>query len=87
MQKVYFEVLSGFYGIDSKALKEKMKKENIKVSEASKRDVLNTMFLYAPELMYSRDIGNGIVEYLYPKVAMELAEDLARANKESYNEK
>jgi len=83
--KAEFKVICRVYGIKPKALKECLKKENIKISKASKRDVLNTIFLYAPDLMFTRSIGDGAVEYYEKDIPKRLSEALAEENNKGFN--
>ena len=86
MIKAEFKATCRVYGIKPKALKECLKKEKIKISEATKRDVLNTIFLYAPDLMFSRDVGDGVVEYCYPNIVKDLTTELTRINNEEFDD-
>ena len=86
MNKLEFKGICRIYGIKKKALKECLKKENIELKSATKRDVLNTIFVYAPELMFSRSIGGDAVEYHYPDLTQKLIDDLSEANQGSNDE-
>ena len=88
MVKAEFKVICRVYGVKPRALKECLKKENIKVKNASKREVLNTIFVYAPDLMFSRSIGDGAVEYYEKDMPKRLAKAMTDANNEEHsNEK
>ena len=80
MQKAEFKVICRFYGIKPRALKECLKKENIKLKSATKREVLNIIFVYAPDLMFTRSLGDGTVEYHYPDITKSLVNDLSQSN-------
>jgi len=86
MKKREFKSIAEAFGVIPKALKSKMKKENIKVSEASRREVLNIIFLYTPDLMFSRVTGDGTVEYFDRDMPKKLSDAMAFENKREFND-
>lgn len=60
------------YGINPTALKEVMKKEGVKRKIASRQDMLEILYLFAPDLLWRRGAGYETVEYLHPKIAKKL---------------
>jgi hypothetical protein len=77
MIKAEFKVICRVYGIKPKALRERLKEENIKVKNASKKEVLDIIFVNAPSLMFSRAAGDGTLEYLEPDMPQKLIKAMA----------
>jgi hypothetical protein len=77
MKKTGFKTTCRFFGIKPKALRERSKGENIKVKNTTKKQMLETIFVYAPTLMFSRNIGYGEVEYLEKDIPQKLAKAMA----------
>jgi hypothetical protein len=77
MVKAEFKVICRIFGIKPKALRERMKEENIKRKNATKKEVLDVVFVNSTDLMYSRSIGNGEVEYLEPDMPRRLSRAMA----------
>jgi len=86
MKKAEFKATCRVFGVKPKALKSKMKKENIKLSEASKREVLNMIFIHAPNLMFSREIEDGTVEYLDRDMPKKLSNAMVFENNKEFND-
>ena len=79
--KVY-KKLSNKYNINQKALKRELTKSGYKPKEATHLQVLEVIFIYAPDLMYCRiDEIEGTVEYLDKDITMILTNDLTEARK------
>jgi len=72
MKKANFLQLCNYYDVNTRAVQECLNKESLKRKTATTIQVLDVMYLYCTELFYCRSIGDGTVEYLDPKMIMEL---------------
>ena len=72
MTKQHYKDICNEYDINPRALKEKLKKESLKIKDLNTLDVLQQIFIYAPDLMYCRVAGGGTVEYHNANLPMKL---------------
>jgi hypothetical protein len=79
MDKNTFKNTCDYFGINKKALKEYLKKHGLKAKHATEKEVLEVIWLNAPDLMYSRSEGDGGVEYYDKSVPIRLADALSKA--------
>lgn len=77
MKKTEIKATCKEYNINFKTLKECLKKE--------KRKVLNTIFVHAHDLVFTRDAGDGTVEYLQPELTRKLINSLSDKNSKEIN--
>ncbi len=76
MKNVIKEVAKD-YNINPKALKHYVKESEIKPKVATRLQVLEVLYIYSPELFYSRfDVDIGTVEYLDVNLNIKLCNEL-----------
>ncbi|MCB5278919.1 MAG: hypothetical protein LHW59_05315, partial [Candidatus Cloacimonetes bacterium] len=83
MTKQDFGVLCDKYQVNKRAVKKLLKKDGLKRKDATKGQVLNCLMIYAPDLFWTRDIGDDTVEYLDKNIIVELIREM---NEECGNE-
>ena len=79
MKKSQFKETCKYFEINEKALKECMKKQGLKRKDATEREVLEVIFINAPDLMWCRSEGGGIVEYYDKSMPIKMSEALSKA--------
>lgn len=72
------------YGVNPLALKRTLKADGIDRKTATKKDVLDCIYIHCTELMYCRQSDyEGVVEYLDTITAQMLIDDMSKANSEA----
>ena len=72
MTKQHYKEICNEYDINIRALKEILKKEGLKIKNLNTLEVLQQIYIYAPDLMYCRDAGYDAVEYHNKDIPMKL---------------
>ena len=72
MKKSQFIQLCEEYSVSPVSLKECIREEGLKRKTASTQDVLDVVYLYAPDLLWCRGAGHETVEYLDVKTTARL---------------
>lgn len=72
------------YNVNAVALKQHIKESGLKPKSVSKVEVLEILYINAPDLFYCREDENGAVEYLDPSLNKKLCYEMkvSRVNKD-----
>ncbi len=72
MKKQGFKTLCTQYGANPRAVKEIIKKDGLKRKEIEPVQLLELIYVNAPDLLFCRNAGNETVEYANPTQAKKL---------------
>lgn len=83
MKKSELNEIAIRYGVNPLALKRTLKTDGINRKTATKKEVLDCIYIHCSELMYCRQSDyEGVVEYLDTITAQMLINDMSKANDE-----
>lgn len=85
MKKSEFKNICKEFNVIPKAVKNCLKAEDLKVKDASEYEVIKHIYVNAPTLMFSRDTGDGSVEYQDKDNAQKLLDRLATGSSNTIN--
>ena len=80
MKKTRFKEICEYLGIQPKALKQHLKKRELKIKEATERTLLDIVFIHAPDLAFTRDAGDETCEYLDKEFPSKLVDLMAKSS-------
>ncbi len=82
MTKQHYKEICSEYDVNPRALKEILKKDGLKIKKIDTLEVLEKIYIYAPDLMYCRSTGEGTVEYQNNDISKQLLRDINKSSKD-----
>ena len=78
MKNILIQTYTDMFNVNKRALKSRLKEAGIKPSKASALEIVDTIYICAPELMFSRESDADTVEFLDGEVGLRIVEEQKR---------
>ena len=78
MKNILIQAYADMFNVNKRALKSRLKESGIKPSTASAIEIVDTIYICAPELMFSRECDTDTVEFLDAGITRALIQEQKR---------